>query len=59
MEEAYKNSLLLIKENKIRTEKEYLKLAKKHFILSSTTLKMLSNKKTFQEVIKYAKKWEV
>jgi len=59
MEEAYKNSLLLIKENKIRTEKEYMKLAKEHFLLNSITLKMLSNKKTFQDVIKYAKKMEV
>lgn len=59
MEEAYRKSLLLIKANKIRTEKEYYKLAEKHFILSSTTLKIVSNKKTFQEVIKYARKLEV
>lgn len=59
MEEAYRKSLMLIKTNKIRTEKEYLKLAKEHFILTSTTLKILSNTKDFQEVIKYAKKLEV
>lgn len=59
MEEAYRKSLLLIKANKIRTEKEYLKLAKEHFILTSTTLKILSNTKDFQEVIKCARKLEV
>ena len=59
MKEAYEKSLILIKENKIRTEKEYMKLAKEHFLLSSTTLKLLSNKKTFQDVIKYAKNREV
>ncbi len=59
MEEAYEKSLLLIKENKIRTEKEYVKLAKEHFLLNSVTLKLLSNKKNFQDVIKYAKKGEV
>lgn len=59
MEEAYRQSLLLIKANKIRTEKEYLKLAKEHFILNTITLKMLCNTKDFQRVIEYARKIEV
>lgn len=58
MKEAYEKSLLLIKTNKIRTEEEYRKLAKEHFLLSSVTLKLLSKKKMFQDVIKYAKNRE-
>lgn len=59
MQKIYKQCLLLIKINKIRTETEYLKLAKEHFILNSITLKMLSNTKDFQQVIKIARKMEV
>lgn len=59
MEEAYKQSLLLIKKHRIRTEKEYTKLAKEHFILNSTTLKMLSNTRDFQEVVKMARRMEM
>lgn len=58
MEEAYKQSLLLIKENKIRTEKEYIKLSKEHFVLNTLALKMLCNTREFRDVIKYARKFE-
>ena len=37
MKEAYEKSLILIKENKIRTEKEYMKLAKEHNIKPQAT----------------------
>lgn len=59
MEEAYKQSLLLIKMYKIKTQAQYLELAEEHFILSTTTLKILTNTKDFQKVIKYARKIEV
>ena len=59
MEEAYKQSLLLIKAYKIRTQKQYLKLAKEHFILNTITLKILSNTKDFNKIVEYARKMEV
>lgn len=59
MEEAYKQSMLLIKTYKIRTQTEYFNLAKEHFILTGETLKVLCSTKDFQDVIKYARKMEV
>jgi hypothetical protein len=59
MEEAYKQSLLLIKTYKIRTQAQYLKLAKEYFILNTITLKILSNTKDFNKIVEYARKMEV
>lgn len=54
MEEAYIKSLQMIKEYKIKNEKEYNKLLKEHLILRSETLKFMTGKK-FKEIIKLAK----
>ena len=51
MEEAYKKSLQMIKENNIKDLKEYTKLAKKENLLTATSLEYISRKE-FYNLIK-------
>lgn len=55
MQEMYKKSMQKIKELDIKTEKEYNKIAKKNLLLSSESLKYISEIKSFYEIIKIAK----
>lgn len=45
MKELYMKSLQMIKDNKVKTKKEYTKLAQKEGLLIAETLEYLSNKK--------------
>lgn len=51
MEEAYKKSLQMIKENNIKDLKEYTKLAKKENLLNPVSLEYIS-KKEFNNLLK-------
>lgn len=51
MEEAYKKSLQMIKENNIKDVKEYTKLAKEENLLNPVSLEYISRKE-FNNLIK-------
>ena len=51
MEEAYKKSLQMIKEKRIKSLKQYNKLAKENNLLSATSLEYISRKE-FNNLIK-------
>ena len=51
MEEAYKKSLQMIKENNIKDAKEYTKLAKEENLLNPVSLEYISRKE-FNNLIK-------
>lgn len=55
MKEAYEKSLQMIKALKIKNEKEYNKIVKEYLILSSESLKWISNTRRFKKIIKLAK----
>lgn len=55
MKEAYYNSLQMIKVLNIKNEKEYTKIAQNYLILSTESLKYISQTKNFRKVIKLAK----
>lgn len=55
MKEAYKKSLAIIRTLEIKTEKDYKKLLKKHLILSSESLKYISQTRDFNKIIEIAK----
>lgn len=55
MQETYLKSLQIIKELKIKTQKEYKKIQKEYLILNADSLKYIANARTFKEVIKIAK----
>ena len=55
MKEAYKNSLKMIKILRIRTEKEYAKILKDYLLLSLPSLKYVTEKRDFDEIVKLAK----
>ena len=55
MKEAYKNSLQMIKILRIRTEKEYAKILKDYLLLSLPSLKYVTGKRDFDEIVKLAK----
>ena len=55
MKEAYERSLHMIKELDIKTEKEYNKLLHQYLILSSESLKYISQTRNFNKIIKLAK----
>ena len=55
MQEAYNKSLQVIKELGITKEKEYNKLLKDYLILSSESLKYISQTRSFRKIIKIAK----
>ena len=54
MKEQFIKSLQMIKILKIKTQSEYIKLANNFFILSLESLKYMSQKDNFQEIIKMA-----
>ena len=54
MQESYQKSLQIIKELNIKSEKEYIKIAKERLLLSSESLKYISQIKSFYEIIKVA-----
>ena len=55
MKEAYFKSLHMIKELNIKSEKEYNKLLHQYLILSSESLKYISQTRRFKKIIKIAK----
>lgn len=54
MKELYKKSLRLIKTLNIKTEEEYNKLLKDYSILSTESLKYISETRDFNKIIEYA-----
>ncbi len=54
MQELYKKSLRLIKTLNIKTEEEYNKLLKDYSILSTESLKYISETRDFNKIIEYA-----
>lgn len=55
MKEHYIKSLQMIKVLNIKNEKEYTKIAQNYLILSTESLKYISQTKNFRKVIKLAK----
>ena len=55
MKEAYFKSLQMIKILDIKSEKEYNKLLHQYLILSSESLKYISQTRKFKKIIKIAK----
>ncbi len=55
MKEAYMKSLRMIKVLNIKNEKEYNKLLKDYLILSTESLKYISQTRRFKKIIKIAK----
>ena len=55
MQELYKKSLRMIKELKIKRVYEYNELLKEYFILNIESLKYISQKRDFTEIVKLAK----
>ena len=56
MEELYQYSMQMIKKLNIKSEKEYNKLHKKYLLLSSQSLKYITNIKNFNKIIVLANK---
>ncbi len=54
MKEIYKKSLQMIKECKIKNEKEYRELVKNYLILNPESLKYISRTKRFKKIIAIA-----
>lgn len=54
MEEAYIKSLQMIKQLKIKSEKEYNKLVPNYLILNVESLKYISGTRKFKKIIKLA-----
>ena len=55
MKEAYLKSLQMIKELGIQNEEEYNKLLHNYLILSTESLKYISQTRSFKKIIKLAK----
>lgn len=55
MKENYLKSLRMIKILKIKNEKEYNKLLKDYLILSSESLKYISQTRNFRKIIRLAR----
>ncbi len=55
MKEAYEKSLQMIKILEIKNEKDYNKLLKDYLILSTESLKYISQTRRFKKIIKLAK----
>ena len=55
MKENYLKSLLMIKILKIKNETEYNKLLKDYLILSSESLKYISQTRNFRKIIRLAR----
>lgn len=56
MKELYQYSMQMIKKFNIKSEKEYNKLHKKYLLLSSQSLKYITNIKNFNKIIELANK---
>lgn len=56
MEKMYQKSIQMIKTLDIKSEKEYNKLHKKYLLLSSQSLKYITNIKNFNKIIELANK---
>lgn len=56
MKEYYLKSLQMIKILNIKTEKDYNKIVKEYLILSSESLKYISQTKDFNKIIELARK---
>ena len=54
MEEAYIKSLQMIKNMNIKNEKEYNKLLHNYLLLSSESLKYISQTRRFKKIIRLA-----
>ena len=54
MKEAYIKSLQMIKQLKIKSEKEYNKLVLNYLILNVESLKYISGTRKFKKIIKLA-----
>lgn len=56
MKEYYLKSLQMIKMLNIKTEKDYNKIVKEYLILSSESLKYISQTRDFNKIIELARK---
>ncbi len=54
MKELYLKSLQMIKEYKIKNQKEYIELSKHYFLLTIESLKYISETRKFNKIIKIA-----
>lgn len=55
MKEAYEKSLQMIKILNIKTEEEYIKILRDYLLLSLPSLKYVTGKRDFDEIVKLAK----
>ncbi len=55
MEELYQYSMQMIKMLAIKSEKAYNKLHKKYLLLSSQSLKYITNTRSFYQIIEIVK----
>ena len=55
MEELYQYSMQMIKMLDIKSEKAYNKLHKKYLLLSSQSLKYITNTRSFYQIIEIVK----
>lgn len=55
MEEAYEESLQMIKALNIKNEKEYNRLVQNYLILNAESLKYISQTRDFNKIIELAK----
>lgn len=58
MEEAYLKALKTIKQLNIKTEAEYRELLHNYLILSTESLKYITRKKRFKDIVKLAEEVE-
>lgn len=54
MKEYYKKSLQMIKVCNIKTKKEYIELSRNFLILNIESLKWITQKRNFKDVVKIA-----
>ena len=55
MQENYLKSLQMIKILKIKTRREYIKLMNDYLLLSVESLKYISQKESFRQIVRQAK----
>ena len=55
MQENYLKSLRMIKVLKIKTRREYIKLMNDYLLLSVESLKYISQKESFRQIVRQAK----
>lgn len=58
MKEAYLKSLQIIKKLNIKTEREYERLLHNYLILNAESLKYITRKKRFKDIVKLAEEVE-